>query len=144
MRMRESLVSPSLYLRINFVVALLGALGSLYFSEIMGFPPCSLCWYQRICIYPLVVIFGAALLTDDHAHQKYSVPLLLAGMILAVYHNLLYFGMIAKEIVPCTSGVSCSAKQLELFGFVTIPLLSLVGLATMLVLVVLEYRAKRN
>lgn len=142
--MYQNVDQPLLYLRINFLLAVFSFFGSLYFSEIMNFPPCSLCWYQRICIYPLVVIFGAALWTNDHSHQKYSLPLLIVGLMLALYHNLLYYGFIAKEIVPCTSGVSCSSKQLELFGFITIPGLSLVGLSSMTALSFLERRSSHQ
>ena len=127
------------WLHINFVIALSATLGSLYFSEIMKFPPCTLCWYQRICIYPLVGIFCAALLTEDRHHLKYSVPLLVLGLTLAIYHNLLYFGVIAQELVPCTGAVSCSSRQLELYGFITIPLLALISFATMLFVVFFEY-----
>ncbi|MCX6116730.1 MAG: disulfide bond formation protein B [Proteobacteria bacterium] len=126
------------WLRLNFVIALSSTLGSLYFSEVMKFPPCTLCWYQRICIYPLVVIFGGALLTEDQFHRKYSVPLLLIGLIFAIYHNLLYFGVIDQPLVPCTGAVSCSSKQLELFGFITIPLLSLIGFLAMLFIAFFE------
>ena len=137
-------MSSILWLRVNFLIALSATIGSLYFSEIMKFPPCTLCWYQRVCIYPLVTIFGAALLTEDHEHRKYSMPLLLIGLVLAIYHNLLYFGIIAQDLVPCTGAVSCSSKQLELFGFVTIPFLALLGFASMLLVVFFEYRCSRQ
>lgn len=130
-----------IYLRINFLLALLAAAGSLYFSEVMKFPPCSLCWYQRICMYPLVVIFAVALLTDDDRHRRYSLPLIVIGLILAAYHNFLYFGWIDQEIIPCTSGISCSSKQLELFGFITIPLLAFAGFLGMLVVLGMEGRS---
>jgi disulfide bond formation protein DsbB len=133
-----------LFLRLNFVFALAGMFGSLYFSEVMQFPPCSLCWYQRICLYPLVVIFGAALLTNDHRHQKYSFPLLFGGIALSVYHNLLYYGVIPQEIIPCTGGVSCSTRQLELFGFITIPLMSLGAFMLMSCLAFFEWKSPRR
>lgn len=132
--------SPTIYLRANFMIAVISTVGSLYYSEVMKFPPCTLCWYQRICIYPLVIIFGAALLTEDNRHLKYSLPLLLIGLGLAVYHNLLYFGVIAQELIPCTGSVSCSTRQLELLGFITIPLMALVGLMIMIVLAFFEYK----
>ena len=132
------LKSPMMYLRINFLIAVASTVGSLYYSEVMKYPPCTLCWYQRICIYPLVIIFGAALLTDDNKHGKYSLPLLLIGLLLAIYHNLLYFGIVAQELVPCTGSVSCSTRQLELFGFITIPLLALMGLLTMTIFTFFE------
>jgi len=135
-----SFLSSIVCLRFNFLIALSATIGSLYFSEIMKFPPCSLCWYQRICIYPLVVIFGSALLAEDRGHIKYSAPLLCIGLALAIYHNLLYYGVIAQELIPCTGTVSCSSKQLELFGFITIPLLSLIGFVSMLTIIIFEYR----
>lgn len=121
-------------------MAVAAMVGSLYFSEVMKFPPCTLCWYQRICLYPLVINFGIGLLTNDSSHRRYSLPLLVMASILSIYHNLLYFGVIAKPLVPCTAEVSCSAKQLELFGFITIPLLAFVGVAVMLTLLFLEKR----
>lgn len=131
------------WLSANFLIAVVATLGSLYFSEIMKFPPCTLCWYQRICTYPLVVIFGAALLTEDRGYHKYSAPLLLIGLVLAVYHNLVYFGIIAQELVPCTGTVSCSTKQLQLFDIVTIPLLALISFVAMLLVQFFEYRIVR-
>jgi len=131
--------SPFLYLRLNFVLALAGTLGSLYLSEVMKFPPCLLCWYQRICFYPLVAIFGAALFTEDRNYSKYSLPLITAGLGVSIYHNLLYYGVIEQGLVPCTAGVSCSSKQLELFGFITIPLLSLGAFCAMGCLDILAY-----
>lgn len=139
-----SFSSSSFWLHVNFLIALFATIGSLYFSEVMKFPPCTLCWYQRICIYPLVVIFGAALLTEDHGHRKYSVPLLLIGLALAIYQNLLYFGVIDQALVPCTGAVSCSSKQLELFGFLTIPLLAFVSFVSMLSIVLVEDRLERS
>lgn len=111
-------------LKFAFLASLLGSLGSLYFSEVMHFPPCTLCWYQRICLYPLVFIFGAAIWYEDGNYKKYAVPLVVTGLLISIYHNLLYFGAIATPLIPCTKDVSCSAKQLELLGFITIPLLS--------------------
>ena len=136
-------MSSIFWLRINFLIALSAVIGSLYFSEVMNFPPCTLCWYQRICIYPLVIIFGVGLLTEDDGHRKYSGPLLMIGLALAVYHNLLYFGVIAQPLVPCTGAVSCSSKQLDLFGFITIPLLALSGFVSMIFVLFFEHRSMR-
>lgn len=113
-------------LRFAFLITLLGTLGSLYFSEVAGFPPCALCWYQRIFLYPLAFIFGVALWSEDQGYKKYALPLSLSGIAISGYHNLLYFGIIPEKLAPCTREVSCSAKQLELFGFITIPVMSLV------------------
>ena len=133
-----------MFLRFNFLIVVGSVIGSLYFSEVMKFPPCPLCWYQRICIYPLVVIFGVALLTEDHGHRKYSLPLLAIGLVLSLYHNLLYFGVISQPIIPCTGSVSCSSKQLELFGFITIPMMAGVGFVAMIALIIFEMNANKG
>jgi disulfide bond formation protein DsbB len=101
--------------------------GSLFFSEIMKLPPCVLCWYQRIAMYPLVLILATSILRNDGLARIYGLPLALSGLIIAIYHNLLYYKVIPDSIKPCTSGISCTAKQIEWFGFVTIPLLSLIA-----------------
>lgn len=130
--------ATSVFLKLNFLSAMIGTVGSLYFSEVMKFPPCALCWYQRICLYPLVLIFGAAIWSDDPGYKKYALPLSVLGLAIAIYHNFLYFGVIAPELTPCTQGVSCSSKQLELFGFITIPLLALFGFLTSTLLILLD------
>ncbi len=123
---RDKLQTSSIWLQLNFLTALFGTMGSLYFSEIMKLPPCTLCWYQRACLYPLAIIFAVALWSEDKSYRKYAWPLALLGLGISSYHNLLYYGYISEVLSPCTQGgVSCSTKQLELFGFLTIPLLSL-------------------
>lgn len=111
----------------GWFVALVATVGSLFFSEVMKLPPCVLCWYQRIAMYPLVVILGAAILRKDGAQRAYGLPFALTGTIIAIYHNLLYYELIPESITPCTSGVSCTSRQIEWAGFVTIPLLSLLA-----------------
>lgn len=112
-----------------WLVALVAMLGSLFFSEVMGLPPCVLCWYQRICMYPMAVISTVALVNRDRRAAQYLWPLALGGLAIAVYHNLLYYHLIPESITPCTAGVSCTDRQLEWLGFVTIPLLSLSAFA---------------
>ena len=65
--------------------------------------------------------------TEDKGYRKYALPMALFGLAIALYHNLLYYGVISEALAPCTQDVSCSTKQLELFGFITIPLLSMMG-----------------
>jgi disulfide bond formation protein DsbB len=99
--------------------------GSLFFSEVMGLPPCVLCWYQRIAMYPLVVIIAIGIATRDPRMKVYALPLSFIGLAIAIYHNLLYYGIIPEAITPCTEGVPCNAVQLEWLGFITIPLMGL-------------------
>ena len=108
-----------------WLVSLVATLGSLFFSEVMGLPPCVLCWYQRICMYPLVVISTVGLLSRDRRVAAYLWPLVAVGLGVAIYHNLLYYHLIPDSITPCSEGVSCTDRQLEWLGFITIPLLSL-------------------
>ena len=111
-----------------WTVALVAMLGSLYFSNVKGFPPCVLCWYQRICIYPLVLILLVGILRKDTKIASYVLPLSIIGLCISIYHNLLYYNIIPESISPCMTGVSCTTKFIEYFGFVTIPLLSFTAL----------------
>jgi len=120
----------ALGLRISFVIALGATLGSLFVSEVLGYPPCVLCWYQRIAMYPLAVVLLIALWLEDRAYPRYSLPLAGLGAALAIYHNLLYYGVIPEEIAPCEQGVSCTTRQVELLGFITVPLMSLAAFVT--------------
>lgn len=110
-----------------WLLALVATAGSLFLSEVMDYVPCVLCWYQRIPMYALVVVLGVGLVTQDAGVVKYAKPLALIGLALAMYHCLLYLGFIPKSIQPCGKGVSCADVKLELWGFVTIPLMSLLA-----------------
>lgn len=125
-----------------FAIALAGTAGSLFFSEVMEFAPCVLCWYQRIALYPLVVIIAVGIATRDASWRKYAMPLAVAGFAIAGYHNLLYYGVIPETITPCTEGVPCNARQLELFGFITIPLMALMSFTAIAVMIAL-YRPEK-
>lgn len=120
-----------------WLLTAVSALGSLFFSHVMGFPPCVLCWYQRICLFPLVLVLGAGLFPFDAKAVKFALPLALAGLAIALYHNLMYIGVIPESLQPCASGVSCTEKYIELFGFLSIPamaLLSFSGITALLVI----------
>jgi disulfide bond formation protein DsbB len=101
--------------------------GSLFFSEVMEFAPCVLCWYQRIAMYPLVIIIALGVVLGDRRVKIYALPFSIIGLAISIYHNLLYYGAISVSITPCTEGVPCNAVQLELLGFLTIPLMGLVA-----------------
>jgi disulfide bond formation protein DsbB len=105
--------------------ALVATTGSLYFSEVLKFVPCSLCWYQRILMYPLVAILTVGILLRDHRLRYYVLPLSVLGFLVALYHNLLAYNIISEGIVPCSMGISCKVQWINWFGFITIPLLSL-------------------
>ena len=123
-----------------WIVSMVAMLGSLFFSEIMLFPPFVLCWYQRFCMYPLSVIFLVALLSYDQIVFKYAMPLVVLGLFFAIYHNLLYFGIVPETLAPCSQGVSCTSDYINWFGFITIQFLSLVAFALIFILLLLIKR----
>jgi disulfide bond formation protein DsbB len=116
-----------------WAVSLVATLGSLFFSEVMRLPPCVLCWYQRICMYPLVVVATMGLLARDGGAARYAWPFAVLGLAVALYHNLLYYHLIPDSITPCAQGVSCTTRQIEWLGVITIPLLSLAAFAIIVV-----------
>ncbi len=117
---------------------------SIFFSSVMEFAPCVLCWYQRICLFPLVLILGAGLISFDKNVVKYSLPLAIAGWFVALYHTLLYSGIIPETMQPCSQGVSCTEEYIDLFGFITIPMLSLLSFSMVIaLLLILQRRISR-
>ena len=108
-----------------WAIALVATVGSLFFSEVMGLPPCVLCWYQRIAMYPLVVVIGSGIVLRDPRMKSYALPLCLAGLAVSIYHNLLYYGVLPESIAPCAQGISCTTQQIVWLGFITIPLMAL-------------------
>lgn len=122
-----------------WLVASISTLGALFFGEVMHVPPCVLCWYQRIFMFPLVLILPIGLFPLDRKVVRYALPLAALGWLFAVFHQLLVAGVIPESIKPCTQGVPCSQTVIEWFGFLTIPLLSVVAFSTLIALLVLAY-----
>jgi len=118
---------------------------SLFFSSVLEYEPCVLCWYQRICLFPQVLILGAGLFPAfDKSVIKFALPLTIAGGLTAFYHTLLYAGIIPENLQPCSKGVSCTEKYFELFGFVSIPMLSFLAFSTLTALLfVLKRRTSK-
>src|SRR5664279_2395596 len=98
----------------TFILALASLVISLFFSEIMKLPPCTLCWYQRIAMYPIVPITMVGILQKDKKLPLYVLPLSIIGFLLALYHNFLVWGIIPEIAAPCTAGVPCNVQQLVL------------------------------
>ena len=112
-----------------WLVATVSMLGALFLGEVMGYTPCILCWYQRIAMFPLVLVLAAGLFPFDPRVVRYALPLALAGLAVALFHLALIAGWVHESIKPCTQGVPCADVQVVWFGFVTIPLLSTVSFA---------------
>lgn len=124
----------------SWLISMVATLGSLFFSEIMLLPPCVLCWYQRICMYPLTILLLVGFWTQDKGVLKYASPLALIGWVIAFYHNLLYYNILPESASPCMQGISCTSIQLNWLGFITIPLLSLVSFTMILVMFIIQKR----
>jgi len=113
-----------------FVVSSVATAGSLFFSEIAHFVPCELCWYQRICMYPLTIVSLLAALANDRQAARYLLPLPLVGACVSVYHLLVENGVVGQSnacLISAPGG--CATKWIEEFGYVTIPVLALTGFA---------------
>lgn len=127
-----------------WVLAVIATLGSLFFSEVMKLPPCILCWYQRICMYPLVIILFAGLFPYEGKVVRFSLPLVLTGWVIAFYHNLLYYNILPESASPCVQGISCTTVQLNWLGFITIPLLSFTSFTLISLILIFTNKANRE
>lgn len=125
---------------IAFIIATVATLSSLFLSEIVNFVPCKLCWYQRIVMYPQVVILTIAFFKNDMRGKTYALVLSIIGVIIALYHIALQY---YPGILPCSDEVAnCTLKQFEYFGYITIPVMS--GSAFLALIVVLLFGLRRN
>lgn len=125
--MRQQIKKNILY--IALVQATTATVISLYFSNILRFPPCDLCWYQRIAMYPLVPLLVVGILKKDKNLPLYVLPLSIFGGVVAFYQYLLQMGVVPSTVASCTFGVSCSIRYIDFLGFITLPLLSLAAFA---------------
>lgn len=125
----------------SWLIASVATAGSLFFSEVMDYPPCVLCWYQRICMYPLVLIFAVAFLKEDRESFFYAFPLAATGLGIAIYHNLLYYKILPESAAPCREGISCTTVFFEWLGFLTIPSMSLIAFTLIVALLLLTRKS---
>ena len=122
------------HLWLAWLVAATATAGSFYFGTLGGLTPCTWCWYQRIAMYPLVVILLIAAARSDERIRPYATALAGIGVVLSAYHTLLQ-RLPGLPSGTCSVDASCTAIDLERFGFVTIPVMALIAFATILVLV---------
>lgn len=122
-----------------WVIALIAMLGSLFFSEIAGFIPCKLCWFQRICMYPLTILLGIACFRNDRRIGIYLLPLTVIGACFSLLHlgeqHFRWFEGMCRG-----GGVPCSGEYIHWFGFITIPLLALIAFGLITLLLALELK----
>lgn len=123
--------------------AIVATSGSLYFSLVLGLVPCTLCWYQRIAMYPLLIIIGVGIFKKINQLKYFVLPLAFVGLIISVYHNLLQFGVIGDSTITCSLEVPCTTVN-YLFGFVTLPSLSLLSFVVIIVCFLLYKENEQN
>ncbi|WP_144512081.1 disulfide oxidoreductase [Bacillus sp. FJAT-22090] len=125
-----------------WIVSIIAMVGSLFFSEHMGFVPCTLCWYQRILMYPLVIFLGIAFYRNDRDIYKYILPISIFGLVMSSYHYALQKIPSMQEFSACTNGVPCSGQYINWFGFVTIPFLALIAFIFITIMMLLLWKRK--
>ena len=108
-----------------WILATSATILSLFFSEIVQVPVCELCWYQRTVMYPLVPILALGLFPFDPKVVRYGLSLVAIGWLTAFYHVLVVAGIIPESAQPCVQGIPCSETHIALFGFLSIPVMSL-------------------
>jgi disulfide bond formation protein DsbB len=130
--------------QVVFWSALLASVGSLIYSNIIGFPPCDLCWWQRIFLYPQVFIAGIAILKKDKTIIEYLLPLSIVGGALALYQSAVQWGLLANSFLKCTAiGGECAKVYVNEFGYITIPFMSLSIFVYLIALKLVFYKARK-
>ncbi len=125
---------------IAWAASLIATAGSLYFSEIVGYEPCELCWYQRILMYPMVIVLGIAYIRKDFKAAAYSVALSSIGILISLYHYSIQKIPFLTESAPACGRIPCTGQYINWFGFVTIPLLALVAFIIILIMSLITLR----
>ncbi len=130
---------------IAFIISLLATVGSLIYSDVIGYEPCKLCWFQRIFMYPQVLLMGMALWRKDMSVKIYGVVLSVIGLVVAKFH---YLGQIGLTPLPCSAvgySVSCAERFVFIFGYITIPMMAFSAFLLMsVVLIISSWRTQSS
>ncbi|TJY43408.1 disulfide bond formation protein B [Cohnella pontilimi] len=124
-----------------WIVSLTATAGSLFLSDVMGYLPCKLCWFQRIFMYPLVLLLGRAAIRDDRGIAGYTLPLSVIGGLISAYHFAEQKIPGLAAMMPCTAGVPCDVDYLNWFGFITIPFMALIAFILITIFLLIARRA---
>ncbi len=125
-----------------WLVALACTAGSLFYSEVIGFEPCRLCWFQRIAMYPMAVILIVGAIRREAQVKFYALPLALGGLAVSIWHYLIQTFPALEGGGSC-GAVPCSARYVEVFGFISIPFMAGAGFIVISVLLALYTRVER-
>ncbi len=124
-----------------WVVAFVATVGSLVYSEIIHFPPCRLCWFQRIAMYPMAIVLLVAAIRREFQVKYYALPLALIGLGISIYHYILQ-RVPNLESGACDPSNPCSAVFVDIFGFISIPFMA--GAGFILIAVLLGFYVNKN
>lgn len=128
-----------------FIVALIATLGSLFYSEVLGYQPCTLCWYQRILMYPQVILLGLAFWKRDKGIIDYALALSGVGAVIAAYHHLMQIGVVkAGSCGVVGYSVSCAKVFVMHLGYITLPLMALSAFALIIIFLVFAKSENRS
>ncbi len=127
-----------------FLLSSIATLGSLTYSNIVGFPPCELCWIQRIFMFPQPILALVALGKRDKNLVNYLFPLSIIGGVVALYHSLANLG-IGSGLLGCTAvGGECARLYVLKYGYITIPFMSLTIFVYLITLSIIYYKSRKN
>src|SRR5690625_17102 len=140
----ENTKSSETLMMLVWAIALLAMMGSVFYSEVMGYEPCELCWVQRILMYPLVVIYGVAALKKNVSIGLPGLILSGIGMFVSIYHYMIQKLPALQESRGMCGTVPCNLQYVKYFGFVTIPFLAGTAFILMFVLHIFLLRQQRR
>ncbi|MFA6304310.1 MAG: disulfide bond formation protein B [Patescibacteria group bacterium] len=133
-----------------FIVSLIATLGSLFYSEIAGYQPCKLCWFQRIFMYPLPLLILMALIRKEIWIKPYALAMSVIGQVISLYHYFLQVGTLynipVNSLAPCSDvgvSISCTSFSFIRFGYITIPMMSFIAFS-LITIILLTKTDKRN
>jgi disulfide bond formation protein DsbB len=129
-------------LPLGLAIAAVATAGSLYYSEMAGYPPCEMCWYQRICMYPLVAVLAVAVARRDLRGGWYALPPAVAGLGLSVYHYQLQLR--PDQGSTCDVSAPCTYQWVDSLGFMSIPFMAGCGFVGVAGLAVLSLRSPQQ
>jgi disulfide bond formation protein DsbB len=122
------------YAEISLLLVTVATSGSLYFSEVLGWDPCIMCWYQRILMYPLVIVFGIGVLLEKDDFEDYALPLLLMGSGMSLYHYLVQRVEQFQSAGCSVAQISCETQYTYYFDYITVPMMAFTVFLTVLLL----------
>jgi len=139
---REQLLER--YMFLSWVVSLIATSGSLFFSEVLKYIPCELCWYQRIFMYPLVILLGVASAKKDYRMSQYGLILSIIGGLISLYHYLIQKVPFLNDLGDACGIIPCNTDYINWFGFITIPFLALIAFCMIGILQAMILRQRKE